>query len=149
MKSLRLRSLWPDVGQVVGNIPRKLPVPNRILAQKVGAVRADQVVGDPGRDAPELAFQKRHGVLEAARDPLGAHGVVIGFQRRLMAAPHSDRGVVQPTARKPRENSPDLPGLEALLAEPAVVEAFGAVGKAGVGQEGLHYLLIWLFHHSE
>jgi len=100
-------------------------------------------VTEPGRFGRALAAAMTaqllsDGVGVTAARPLGADDHTVVDQRILVTAPHLDRRMMPPALGDADEGAHDLLRLDALLAEPDVVEHLRRLGEVRIGQEGLH-----------
>lgn len=108
----------------------------------------ESLVAEPGRhqrppgELKPLRKPEQLRVLKPSSTPLDAHRLAVDQQRRDMSAPHANRRMVDPTsalaARRAFQREHDLLRLDALLAEPTMVEHARRLVKVGQWQERLH-----------
>ena len=113
---------------------------------------APQPIGLWGRGQEQGSDSELLGkrVLEASHDPLLAHDPGILGKTLFVTSPHSDSGMVTPPRLRVARMLPNvdaesdeyLLALDALLAEPLVVETPGRGPGVRVWKEGLHRLVL-------
>ena len=89
----------PNVFNIVRFSPTKLPIPNRILADKVGAMTGMKVFSaKPMRKRDGLRkLIQLHRVLEPTADPLLDGDVMVQLESVEVATPHGTSRVVSPS----------------------------------------------------
>ena len=80
-----------------------------------------------------------HGVFVASCDPFIDHHVRVLGQSARVPFPGLGGRVVLPALGDSTEGPPDLPSLDALLAESAIIERLGAFHKIARGDESIYH----------
>ena len=103
---------------------------------------ANEVVGQPGRvDDRRRQVDQRHGVDIPATTPLDYHAVVVLAQGVCVIRPQQDNRVMAPTAAFAYRLK-YLSRLDALLAQPTVVERLGRLNETAMREKGLNFSLL-------
>lgn len=140
----------PNVFNIVGFSPTKMPIPNRILAKEVGTMAGMKVFPPkPMRKSNNLGdLVGLHGVLEPTNNPLLDSEVVVHLESVEVAAPHGASRVVGPSdlgvgvGGELQRAVYKLHGFKPLLAQTLVVQHLKRLVERRVGQEGLHGRII-------
>ena len=124
-----LKSLWPDVLEVIRDMREELPVVPGKFSHEVALMR-DMDVGPakPARifistvlELNDLLEPVEHGVFVAPSNPLLAHGDSIVRESGRVPTPHPCSWVVHPSFGQAVIRSNELPSLDPLLPQPLAV----------------------------
>ena len=82
-----------------------------------------------------------HGVFVASCDPFIDHDIRVHRERACVSFPGLGGRVVLPALGDATEGPPDLPSLDALLAESAIIERLGALLETRRRDEGVDHFV--------